>query len=194
MFTIELNYENDLDLFKRHKQYSDTELIKLCVKNDRKAQECLYRKYFNYVVSICRKHTADNDEVLSITNNVFLKVFKNLGSVENPEALKGWIATITWRELSTYFKVQKNNYKFSIVEDAIIGHELNKAIDDLGYEVISNELDKLTQTTRNVFILHIIEGYKHNEIATKLNMTVSNSKWHLSEAKRILRLRLANLL
>jgi len=41
--------------------------------------------------------------------------------------------------------------------------------------------------THDVFILFAIEGYKHEEIASVLGISVGTSKWHLSNARKKLR-------
>lgn len=175
---------------KKHTNPNDKELIRRCVQNDRQAQEILYKKYFRYVFFICQKRISEESEVLTVLNNVFLKVFKNVQHLKNTDALKGWIATITWRELSSYYKTN-NNYTFTEIDDAIFGSDSNKALELLNMEVLNEEINALVGMPKKVFIMHVIEGYKHSEIADTLNLTVSNSKWHLAEAKRILRDRLA---
>jgi RNA polymerase sigma-70 factor (ECF subfamily) len=46
---------------------------------------------------------------------------------------------------------------------------------------------QLPVNTSLVFSMHVLEGYKHEEIAQKLGISAGTSKWHLSEARRLLK-------
>ncbi|MGB1041572.1 MAG: RNA polymerase sigma factor, partial [Flavobacteriales bacterium] len=71
-------------------------------------------------------------------------------------------------------------------------NHINPIEESIGYNEIIELLDQLPEGSRNVFNLYVIEGYKHNEIAEMLDYTVSNSKWHLSNARKILKELLIN--
>ncbi len=49
------------------------------------------------------------------------------------------------------------------------------------------EIEKLPKASKEVFNLFAIEGYSHQEIAERLNISEGTSKWHLSNARQILR-------
>jgi RNA polymerase sigma-70 factor (ECF subfamily) len=51
-------------------------------------------------------------------------------------------------------------------------------------EVVDRELDHMGEEFKRVFVLHVVEGYSHKEIAAELGMAVGTSRWYLSEAKR----------
>ena len=56
----------------------DINVLNLCAENDRKAQEFVYRKYFDSMIRMCQRYTTDQDELISIVNDGFLKVFKKI--------------------------------------------------------------------------------------------------------------------
>jgi len=47
-------------------------------------------------------------------------------------------------------------------------------------------VDQLPNNTKKVFQLYAIEGYAHKEIATALSISEGTSKWHLSNARKLL--------
>jgi RNA polymerase sigma-70 factor (ECF subfamily) len=47
-------------------------------------------------------------------------------------------------------------------------------------------VQKLPPATHAVFVLYVVEGYNHREIAEQLQISEGTSKWHLSEARRSL--------
>ena len=48
-------------------------------------------------------------------------------------------------------------------------------------------LKRLPDVSRNVFNLYVIDGYTHKEIGDLLDMSDGTSKWHLSNARKLLR-------
>ena len=60
------------------KNYTEEELVRACVQNDRRAQEAFYRHFFPEMMRMCLRHTRDEDTALEIVNSGFLKVFKKI--------------------------------------------------------------------------------------------------------------------
>jgi RNA polymerase sigma-70 factor (ECF subfamily) len=72
------------------------------------------------------------------------------------------------------------------------GHD-NGGMESLHEADIKTLIAQLNDTTRRVFMLHVIEGYNHKEIGELLEMTEGTSKWHLSVARKQLRQKLEDL-
>jgi RNA polymerase sigma-70 factor (ECF subfamily) len=105
-------------------------------------------------------------------------------------SFSGWIANIVWRTALDYIRSQAK-YKNEVDIDSVydIGIE-STAIDDLVAEDLFKIIQELPPATRTVFSLYVVDGYKHHEIATLLEISEGTSKWHLSDGKRRLRERL----
>ena len=165
---------------------TEKELIKACKNNDRKAQEMLYRRYFSIVKSICLRYTQDEDKLVSIINDSFLKVFKGVQGYESTGSFEGWIRRTSFNALSDYFRKDNRytkNTSFEIPEQ----RQESEAIDDLYYADLLEIIDNLPETTRSVFKKYAIEGYTHREIGEALGFTEGTSKWHLFEARKKLK-------
>lgn len=158
-------------------------LIKGCIANDRKAQEQLYRRYFDAMYLMVSKYThADEDKTITILNDGFLKVFKSIASFQNQGSFEGWIRKIVYRSLSDYYRKENRYLKFLILEEAEQPIS-DKAVDGLYYDDLLKMIDRLPDATKRVFHLYAIEGYTHKEIAQLLQISDGTSKWHLSEAR-----------
>ena len=70
-------------------------------------------------------------------------------------------------------------------EETIYAEELITA--QLSYEDLLSLVQQLTPSYRTVFNLYVIDGYKHEEIAKTLSITVGASKSNLSRARQILK-------
>jgi len=55
-----------------------SEAIQGCIKNNRKAQEWMYRTYFPVLLPMCKRFATDEDRVITYMNDGFMKVFKNI--------------------------------------------------------------------------------------------------------------------
>ena len=155
-----------------------------CVKNDRKSQELVYRRYFDPMVRMCQRYTQDEDEIISIVNDGFLKVFKKIDQFERKGSFEGWIRRCVFTALSDYFKKKKEGIYFIEIPDS--PGESISVLDKMYFEDLIKHVQKLPETTKSVFIKYCIEGYNHKEIGELLQMSEGNSKWHLHQAKKIL--------
>lgn len=166
--------------------FNQAEVIKGCVSNDRICQEALYRNFFPAMLGMCRRYTSDQDQLVSIINDGFLKVFKNIEKFQNKGSLEGWIRKIVFRSLSDYFKKENKYLRLMIFEERDSRISSN-ALDELYFEDILALVDHLPNATQKVFRLYAIEGYTHQEVGEILNIRPGTSKWHLSEARKLLK-------
>ena len=167
------------------------EIIAGCKKNDRKAQERLYRNFYESMMNLCVRYTKDEDDAKLALNTGFLKVFKNIEKYDPQKAvIYTWIRTIVVNTCLDHIKSKQNT---------IVANELQEK-DDVYFEAeadtkvdaseILHLIRKLPAATQAVFNLYIIEGYSHKEIADLLKISEGTSKWHLSEARKNLKIQL----
>ena len=169
------------------------ELISGCKAGDRKAQEKLYRNYYKAMMSLCLRYTKNEEDALEVLNTGFLKIFRNINRYD---AVKGslftWMRTITVNSCLDFIKSKQVQSQTG---------ELNKEIEvEIQPEVISKmKADELLQiirqlppATQAVFNLYVTEGFNHKEISKLMNISEGTSKWHLSEARKILRKKFVN--
>ncbi len=166
------------------KSYSEEEIIKGCKRNSRKFQELLYFRYFDKMYGMCLRHTSDKEIAMSVLNDGFLKIFKNIEKYRYDGSFEGWVRKVIYNTLRDYYRKKSNNQRFlEIFENQ--GNDRN--LNNLEYEDILKMIDSLPQKSRKIFVMYAIEGYKHNDISRILNIPVGTSKWHLSQAKEKLR-------
>lgn len=162
----------------------DADLIQGCLKGHRLAQQYLYERYAGQMMGICLRYAGCRDEAMEMLNAAFFNVFQRIGQYEARGPLKAWIAKVViyacidWvRKQAKYRKVMD----YESTEDAPVS---NEAIQRLAVEELLEKIQQLPPATRMVFVMYAIEGYKHGEIADKLNISEGTSKWHLSTARK----------
>lgn len=159
------------------------ELINQCVKNKRSAQKYLYEQYFDAMFSIGRRYTNDDDKIIEWVNNGFLKVFKKMNTVRNPDALPGWIKSVVYRSILDGIRSEKRYWESVVFEIDYRMEADNKIVLDHDYELIKAEIQSLPDSSKQVFELFVFEGFSHKDIAKKVGISEGTSKWHLSNAR-----------
>jgi RNA polymerase sigma-70 factor (ECF subfamily) len=162
-------------------------IINKCVKQDRQAQNELHREFYSYGLSICSRYVNDPLEARSILNQSFYKVFKNIQKYDAKLDFKPWFKTIVVNSALDYLRSNKRVSQYDTIDEKVNNTIDPTAISDLSYEDMLNVVNKLPTAYRTVFLLYVIDGYKHHEIAEKLGITESTSKSNLSRAKANLR-------
>jgi RNA polymerase sigma factor (sigma-70 family) len=170
-------------------------LIDGCCKNNRNSQGELYHWLYGYAMKICYRYTNHQHEAEELTNESFVKLFKNIHLFDvsrqtNTEALfKAWFKRIIINTCIDYLRKNHsmlNGHALSTDSESIADAQ-ETAVDKLSYEEIVEAIKQLTPVYRTVFNLFVIEGMTHEEIATQLNISVGASKSNLSKARHNLR-------
>ncbi len=164
------------------------ELLKGCLKDSRQSQKLLYEKFYGYGMSVCIRYAKDEDDAIEILNDCFLKVFNGLKKFDLSRPFKPWFRRIIINEAINHFKKHEKRMKNEQIKDT----EANSSIDDIlskiAYEEVVAMIQTLTTAYRTVFNLYVIDGYKHEEIAKMLGISVGTSKSNLSKAREKLQL------
>lgn len=130
-----------------------------------------------------RKYTNDGEQQISIINDGFLKVFKNISTYTFQGSFEGWIRRIVYRSLSDYYR-KENKYLKAVVLEQKDAPLKDNALQSLYYEDLLKIIDLLPERHNKVFQLYAIEGYNHREVSEMLGISEGTSKWYLSEARK----------
>lgn len=164
-------------------------LVKGCIKNDRTAQEALYKLFYADMLRVCYSYLADKELAKEAFNTGFLKVFQSIKSFDDSRGeLGGWIRKIMiFSSIDLCRKELKFNSTATTDVEADEEFISPSALDKLYFEDILQHIRTLPMATQTVFNLSVIDGFTHKEISEQLNISEGTSRWHLAEAKRKLR-------
>jgi RNA polymerase sigma-70 factor (ECF subfamily) len=154
-----------------------------CKKLHRESQKMLYEEYYAYALSICLRYADTRDEASEILNDGFMKIFTNIRLFDLTKAFKPWLRKIMVNTAINHFHQKQRNIQASEIDIAKHESDTENIISGISYQEIIAMLQKLPPAYRTVFNLHVLEGYKHEEIAKMLNITVGTSKSNLFKAK-----------
>lgn len=169
-------------------------IIQACIKRDRKAQNELYRLYYSYGMSIAVRYIHNEDEAIEIVNDSYMKAFKNLTKYDQKFDFKPWFRKIVVNtSLDQIKKVKKlrMNTDIKAAENVSMREDI---LSRIGYKELMTMVQTLSTAYGAVFNMYVIDGYKHDEIAKKLNISVGTSKSNLFKARAVLQKRIAEQL
>ena len=160
-------------------------IVEGCIKGDRKAQEQLYKNYYEAMAAICMRYTKNESDAVEVLNNGFLKVLMNIQRYEPGKAsLYTWIRTIVINSCIDFLKIKGRSTVHTELYETTAMQADAEAISRMRAEEVLHLIRQLPNATQAVFNLYHMDGYNHNEIATLLNISAGTSKWHLSEARK----------
>ena len=161
------------------------ETVEGCRRRDRSAQRALYERYFPYGMSVTVRYCDDRQEAVAVLHTAFLKVFRKLDAYDASRPFEPWFRTIVVRACLDAVRARA---KIATVEldDGLAAYDREETLSRIGYEELLGMVQNLTAGYRTVFNLYVIDGFKHEEIAERLGISVGTSKSNLSKARVIL--------
>jgi RNA polymerase sigma-70 factor, ECF subfamily len=173
-------------LFFKKKTFSEDNLesvIAACIDHNSQAQRTLIKLFLGYSKSICSRYSSNEQEVEEIINDGFLKVFTNLSKYDSTQPFKAWLRTIMVNTAIDYYRSNKKYHLQIAVDEIEVTDFDDDIISQLSVEEIMGLVQKLSPTYRIVFMLYVVEGYKHREIAERLGIQEGTSKSNLQDAR-----------
>ena len=159
------------------------ELLKKCLKDDRQSQKLLYENFYGYGMSICLRYAKNEDDAIEILNDGFLKVFNGLKKFDLERPFRPWFRRIVINEAINHFKKHQKRMKNELLKEAEGSNAIDDILSKIAYEEVVAMIQLLSAAYRTVFNLYVIDGYKHEEIADMLGISVGTSKSNLSKAR-----------
>jgi RNA polymerase sigma-70 factor (ECF subfamily) len=154
--------------------------------------EEIFQLHHRKVYSICLRMTGNPAEAEDLTQDVFVQVFRKLGSFRGESAFTTWLHRLTVNQVLMHFR-KKHIKKEQLTEDSALPvgtmfdrNRFNRSpvLDRLA---LDEAIVQLPNGYRTVFVLHDVEGLEHSEIASLLGCSIGTSKSQLHRARMRMR-------
>lgn len=160
------------------------DIMQACRKNDANAQRCLYEYAYPYGITVALYYSNQRSEAEEVLQDSFLKVFRALKQKGLPREFQPWFRRIIINTAIDFYRKRHNNWTVFELPAQLATDVVNGAEDKLNQEDLYRLLQLLPPAYRLVFNLHVLEGYRHPEIARELGISVGTSKSNLAKARR----------
>ncbi len=162
--------------------------VALAASGDRRAFERLYRLNLNRVFSICTRMTGSRTRAEELTQDVFVRAWEKLPLFRGESAFSTWLHRLAVNVVLNARKVDGRERLRGGEGDEdtyeLPSHKVARPGERMDLEAA---IAKLPPGAKRVFVLHDVEGYKHEEIAEMLGVTSGGSKAQLHRARLLLR-------
>jgi RNA polymerase sigma-70 factor (ECF subfamily) len=175
-------------LTKEQRTAADAEMADaaLAASGDGRAFERLYRSHVNRIHGLVRR-MVDGDQADDITQDVFVRAWEKLSTFRGEAAFGTWLHRLAVNViLARRQTLGTERTRFLDTEDALDGVPTRARHEEMGMD-FEEALARLPEGARQVFLLHDVSGYKHEEIARLLGIVPGTSKSQLHHARMALR-------
>ena len=175
---------------------SEAGLIERAKLGDAHAFQALYDRHKRRVYSLCLRMTANTAEAEDLTQEAFLQLYRKIATFRGESAFSTWLHRLSVNVVLMHLR--KKSLPVVSLEETTQGGDEDTPKKDFGAEDLAlagsidrlqlqKAVDDLPPGYRTIFVLHDVEGYEHNEIATIVGCSIGNSKSQLHKARMKLR-------
>jgi RNA polymerase sigma-70 factor (ECF subfamily) len=163
-------------------------LVDRAAKGDVEAFEELYRENVGRVHLLCLRMCGDPSRAEELTQEAFVRAWTKLGSFRGASAFSTWLHRVTVNVvLGERRSTVRREARIKPFGNAL-SPELMASEPSPGQTLdLERSIAALPEGARTVFVLHDVEGYRHQEIADLTGLAVGTSKAQLHRARKLLR-------
>lgn len=169
----------------------EAELVRRAQAGDRTAFEQLYRDNVRRVYALCYRMAGTADLAEELAQDVFVRAWQKLGSFRGESAFSSWLHPLTVNVALSERRSRRRRLARVTTTDDLTeferpGPPTRSDGPESGFD-LERALAVLPPGARAVFVLHDVEGYKHEEIAQMTGVATGTSKAQLHRARKLLR-------
>jgi RNA polymerase sigma-70 factor, ECF subfamily len=170
----------------------DIDLCRRAADGNIAAFELIYERHHRRTYSLCLRMTSSQTEAEDLTQEVFIQLFRKIGSFRGDSAFSTWLHRLTVNQVLMHFrrrsvKNERTSDDGEMPEQPVRGSADPNKMAVVDRIALKNAIAQLPNGYRNVFILHDVEGFEHEEVARIMGISVGTSKSQLHKARLKLR-------
>ena len=164
------------------------DLVLRAQSGDFSAFEGLYNRHLQGIYAICLRMTSNPTRAEELTQETFVRAWEKLRQFRAEGVFGGWLRRLAVNVVLAESRASSRRQRRETAAEETIpfpgvepGPDLGSAID------LEQAIGALPPRARHVFVLHDIEGHRHDEIARMLDIATGTSKAQLHRARKLLR-------
>jgi len=170
-------------------RFADGELVRRAREGDEEAYSLLVGRYMRPAYLVALSVTRRHEDAEDAAQEAFLVALQRLEECRNPDRFGGWLMTIVRNRSRNLLRRESLRETSALPETASSGEPLPDRVTERSEldETLQAALAELTPVQREVVLLHDLEGWKHREIAERLDLPSGTVRSHLHFARKALR-------
>jgi RNA polymerase sigma-70 factor, ECF subfamily len=167
---------------------SERALLALVKQKDQRAFRQLYDKHVGRVYALCLRLTGNAASAEEASQEVFIQVWRKIDSFSGSSAFSSWLHSVASNTTISYMRKQKGWLRNIISKDSDeVRPDEEKYVPGVDLSRLDRLILKLPERARMIFVLHAIEGKRHEDVAKQLNISSGNSKAQFHRAKTLIK-------
>lgn len=173
----------------------DPSLLVSVRKGDHSAFKQLYQSCIGYVYSITKRYVSNTSDHPDVIQEIFARVFLSIGTFDPARGdFKTWLRRLVINQcLQHYRQGRSPRVHVSLEVVSNVSTDAEEQFSHLTKEEVMAYLQKMPEGYRKIFMLVILDGYSHKEVAELLAITAETSRSQLSRAKKWLKAHISPL-
>jgi len=166
-------------------------LVALAARGDVNAFERLYARSAGRVYAVCVRMTGDPQRAREFTHDAFVRAWERLSTFRGEAAFDTWMHRLAVNVVLTAMRGERRREARLVATadepSAESDVTLSQPAPDVETRIdLERAIAALPQRAREVFVLHDVEGYRHEEIADRLDLQPSSVRAQLHRARRLI--------
>lgn len=162
------------------------DLVPRVCAGSREALAELYELYVDHVYRIALRLTGEEAEAEDVVQDLFMALPRSLKSFRGSGPLEAWLKRVAVRTALMRNRTRKRRSEVAF-DPTVQGDLADSPPGVVGQLALERALKELPETQRTVFVLKVMEGYSHDEIASLVGITPEASRARLARARHALR-------
>jgi RNA polymerase sigma-70 factor (ECF subfamily) len=175
----------------------EAEVIRLAQQGDAAAFERLYRQHSRRVYALCLRMVGNPAEAEDLSQEAFLQLFRKIGTFRGESAFSTWLHRMAVNVV--LMKLRKKALPVTSLDEFTepdeegggpkrdVGAPDPAMLGSIDRVHLERAIEHLPPGYKQIFVLHDVQGYEHNEIAEIMGCSIGNSKSQLHKARMRLR-------
>jgi len=170
---------------------TDEALARMAADGNALAFDEIYRRHRSFVYNVALRMTRNAADAEDLTQESFFLVFRRIGSFRGEALFTTWLYRLVVNRVKMHFRSRSSRPEMQTSYEEIpwttVPHHIDPAEQFTDRLAIDKAVRMLPPGYRTAFILHDVEGYKHEDAARLSRHTVGTSKSQLHKARASLR-------
>lgn len=169
-------------------EVSEAGLVRRAQEGDTSAFEELYRLNMRRIYALCFRLAGERTLAEELTQDVFVRAWQKIGSFRGESAFSSWLyplaVNVALSERRT--RMRRLARVFPTDDPTVFEKPTTTERPDVALD-LEKAMAQLPPGARSVFVLHDVEGLRHEEIAKLTGVAEGTSKAQLHRARKLLR-------
>lgn len=176
---------------------SNKELLLLIQKDDKVAFFHIYERYYRRLYGFVLKYVKQKEDTEEIVQEVFVKIWESRSKIDAYSSFESFLFTVAYNATINMLRKKANESKYiEHIKSLQHTHDSPDLADEIHFNELNSRvqslLEELTPRQKEIFQLSREQGLSHDEIATKLEISVNTVKKHIANTLAFLKSQIDN--